>query len=231
MYVTRAPSCLLARSKMVAAQELDVLEVALTHFAAGGVDATSLEAVAADAGLGLAELLARFQGTDGLFAAAMLAGTRELFADLELIAERDEPPVDVLAELARRLANPSPRERRALFALLREVLDGSDRLRVLYPQLLQPPVTTLIDVIGRAQFRGQVVPLPPRFVLVLLLCGVVVPQVASLGAVEGMLQGVHAPLPADPTEQSRSALGAACTQGVFQGLMVRDPPGAGGQGP
>jgi AcrR family transcriptional regulator len=200
-----------------------LLEAALSHFAAGGVDATTLDAVADAAGLPLADLAARFRSVDELFLASMVAATHELLAELQQLAKGDDAAIDALAEVTRRIATPTPIERRAMFTLLRELLDGSPRLEVLYPQLLQPAVQTLIDLIGRAEFQGELTPLPPRFVLVLLLCGVALPQLASFGAVEGMLQGVHAP-PDDDPSQAQGALLAACLQGVFRGLIPRADP-------
>ena len=94
--------------------------------------------------------------------------------------------------MTRRLATPSGHEGTALFAVLREMLDGHARAEVAFEAALADGFAGFVRVIGEAQFRGELKPLPPRFIMSVLLSGVVVPQLVGFGGAEGVLHGVHA---------------------------------------
>ena len=204
-----------------------VLEVALTHFAAGGTEAASLAAIAADVGLSADEVLEDFADFDELFGAAIAWGTADLERDLSALADSLAPPAERLVSVTSRMGRLSPRECSALFAFLRELLDGSPRAALVYDQSLRVPLETLLRVIGESQFRGETTPLPPRFVATQLICGVVLPQLLGLAGIEASLRGVHArPDDADEDDirtKPRSAMLAAAIQMLFHGLLAEAP--------
>jgi AcrR family transcriptional regulator len=198
--------------------------MALTHFAAGGVDAASLADIAADAGIALADVVAAFDSADALFLAAVNAALRPLTAELAAMAERDDPPAERLLRMTRRLATPTSDERTALFAILRELLDGNRRVARIYDACLSDSFQLLVRTIGEAQFCGDLKPLPPRFLLSVMLSGVVLPQLIGFGGAEGVLHGVHARAPGasddDLTTPPHSALLAASLEAIFNGIAT-----------
>ena len=200
-----------------------VLAIALTHFAAGGVANTSIDAIASDAGVSAQQLTQRYTSVDGLFEAAIAWGTRELQPALAALADSEGMAAEQLLLMIRRLASPSSEERSALFAFYRELLDGSPRARTVFERCLKPPFEQLVGAIGSAQFRGELAPLPPRFVATLLLSGLLLPQLIGVGTVDALLQGVHARLDDDdeydPATKPRSALLAASIEATFHGLL------------
>jgi AcrR family transcriptional regulator len=202
----------------------DVYQMALTHFAAGGVDRVSVADIASDAGVTIADLQAAHASTDVLFATAVRLATRELTADLHAIAEGDGPPAERVLMMTRRLATPTAAEGTALFAVLREMLDGNSRAETAFETSLSDGFGAFVQVIGEAQFFGEIKPLPPRFIMSVLLSGIVLPQLIGYGSAEGALRGVHTrdenARADDPKAPPRSALLAASIEAVFNGIAT-----------
>jgi AcrR family transcriptional regulator len=205
--------------------EIDrLLQVALASFAAGGAEGGSIEALAADLGVAPGAVFEHFEDFDELFGAAIAWGTADLERSLEELAGAQASPAERLLSMTRRLGRLSPVECSALFAFLRELLDGTARAAMVYERTLRAPFEVLLRVIGESQFRGETTPLPPRFVATELVCGVVVPQLLGFAGVEATLQGVHA-RPDDASDDDvrakpRSALLAASIQVLFHGLLT-----------
>lgn len=174
------------------------------------------------------EIRERYGDGDGLFAAAVEYGTRELRADIAELATSDGGPADRLYALTRRLGSPSEDERTALFCVFSELLAGQPRAAIAFDACLREMFEQLMAAIGEAQIRGELTPLPPRSVVTVLLCGVLLPQLIGVGMAEGDLHGVYARRDDDPEHdpaaKPRSALLAGSLQAVFSGLLPRDDP-------
>ena len=196
--------------------------MALTHFAAGGVGAASLASIAADAGVSMAAVARVAASKDALFRLAVTRATRALTVELQVIADSDSPPAERLLRMTRRIATPSGDEAAALFAVLRETLDGNARAEAAFEAALFDGFGIFVRVIGEAQFRGDIKPLPPRFLISVLLSGIVLPQLIGYGGAEGVLHGVHArddhARDDDVATPPRSALLAASIEAVFNGI-------------
>jgi AcrR family transcriptional regulator len=200
-----------------------LLQLALAHFAAAGVDGASMNRIAKDADITLGDLVYKYATVESLFDAAVAWGTIPIRDALEQIRDGDESPLVRLITMLRRLCVVSGVEQSALFAVYREVLDGGDRAERVFEQSLKDAYDALMGVIGEAQFRGVMAPLPPRFVLATLLSGVVLPQLIGFGAAEGKLHGVHASEEDAPelSGKPRSAMLAASLEVVFAGVLTQ----------
>jgi len=204
-----------------------VLRIALTHFAAPRPPASTMAQLLEDVG-GEDEISERYGDGDGLFAAAVEYGTRELRKDIAELAASDGAAADRLYAVTRRLGSPSEDERTALFCVFSELLAGQPRATLAFDACLRETFDHLMAAIGEAQIRGDVTPLPPRSIATVLLCGVLLPQLIGMGTAEGDLQGVHARYDDDAEHdletKPRSALLAGSLQAVFSGLLPRDEP-------
>jgi AcrR family transcriptional regulator len=193
-------------------------EVVLMTFADAGVDRASLAEIASDAGIGFDQLTAKFTSADELFDSSVSAATGTLSADLLALADSDYQPVDRLLRMTRRLATPTKIEGAALFVVVRELLDGKARAVRAFRGSLEDAFDAFLRVIGESQFRGQLVPLPPRFLMSVILSGVVFPQVIGYGVAEGRLGGIHE-RDEGPGAPPRSALLAASIEALFNGIL------------
>ena len=202
----------------------ELYRMVLLHCAAGGADGVSLAGIASDAGVPLAEVAAAFDSVDRLFLVALTHALRALTSELVVIANSDRPPAERLLLMTRRLATPTPEEGTALFAVLRETLDGNARAETAFDTALADGFEAFIRVIGEAQFRGDIEPLPPRLLMSVLLSGIVFPQLIGFGGAEGVLRGVHArdegARDDDPATPPKSALLAASIEAVFHGIAT-----------
>jgi AcrR family transcriptional regulator len=206
---------------MMADKDTALLELALAHFAAVGVDAASMTRIARDADIGLGELVSKYETVEALFDAAVARSTVALRDELYQISGSNGSPLSRLVTMLRRIAIASGMEQSALFAVYRELLDGGERAGRAFEHSLEESYDLLVGVISEGQFRGHLAPLPPRFVLATLLSGVVVPQLIGYGAAQGRLHGVHA-VDDDQAELSgkpRSAMLAASLEVVFMGVL------------
>jgi AcrR family transcriptional regulator len=202
----------------------EIHRTALVHFAAGGVDSVSLADIAEAAGVELSVVLEAYGNADALFTAAVTTALRPLNVELAVLADDSRPPGTRLLMMVRRLATPVANEGTALFAVMREVLDGNPRSQTAFETAMHDGFETFVRVIGEAQFRGDIRPLPPRFIMSVLLSGIVFPQLIGFGGAEGTLKGVHARTEeqqdGDPMAPPRSALLAASIEAVFNGISA-----------
>ncbi len=194
-----------------------LFEIALTVFRAG-VNAGAMASIAVESGLTESELVERFGSVEELFVAALTSATRRLGADLVELAGTDDGAPERLLLMTRRLASPTVVEGVALFAYLREMLEGGELAEKAFEHAFLHGLEAFLRIIGEAQFRGTLAPLPPHFILSVIMSGVVLPQLIGQGKDEGALQGVHA-RDADANAQPRSALLAASIEAVFNGLL------------
>ena len=201
-----------------------IYRMSLTHFAAGGVDAASLESIAADAKVPIAEVVAAHPTKDALFQVAVARALGALTVELSVIADGDRPASERLLLMVRRLAKPTTTEGTALFVVLREMLDGNQRAETAFSVALAEAFEGFVRVIGEAQLRAEIKPLPPRFVMSVLLSGIVLPQLIGFGSAEGKLQGVHAREEGaredDLKTPPQSALLAASIEAIFNGIAT-----------
>ncbi len=200
----------------------DILhEVALNHFAERGVDGALCSEIAIDAGLETSELEASFASVDKLFDCSVAAAVSGLCDDLTSVAEGEQAAAAKVLLMVRRLATPTRFERVAMFVVVREFLGGNVRALRVYNVSLRAAFALLLRMIGEAQFCAQVVPLPPRFLLSVLLSGVVLPQIIGYGEAEGLLGGIFADdVAAGATGRTpQSSLLAASLEAVFGGLL------------
>lgn len=199
-----------------------LLRLAMTYFAAPDAGKATLPKFIED--LGADDIVDRYGNADGLFAAAVELGTRDLREAVAAIATSPESPADRLHVMIRRLGSPTDDERTALYGVFKEVLVGSPRATLAFETCLGEVYEHLMAVIGESQIRGEIAPLPPRSVLTVLLCGVLLPQLIGVGSAEGDLQGVHVRCDDDDqydvATKPRSALLAASLQAVFTGLIA-----------
>ncbi len=194
-------------------EQSSLAEVALAHFAAAGVDATSLAAIARDSNRALGDVVEKFSDCDALFDAAMAQALAPLAADLTRLSRNTEP-LPRLFDMLRRIAVVEGPEQLALFCWYRELLDGQPRAARAYDAVLADGVQPLMAAISESQIRGLLQPLPPQFVLVTLLSGIVVPQVIGYGASQGHLGGVHA------ADNPRNAVFTVGLQIAFAGILT-----------
>ena len=206
-----------------------LIEVALSHFADRGVDSASLGEIASDADVPIERLRAQYSSTDELFDECIALATQGLSEDLLALAEDEVTPADRVVRMTRRLASPTSAEAAGLLVIVRELLDGHARAVRAFRASLGDLFDEFLRIIGEAQFRGEVVPLPPRFLMTVLLSGVVFPQVVGFGNVEGRLGGIHERFEG-PGAPPRSALLAASIEALFNGILKvpvdLDPRGA-----
>ncbi len=197
----------------------DILEIALNRFSEADIDNVSLVEIAELTGLEYAEMSQSFSSVDELFDACMVLATRELHDDLvDDPADGEESPPERLLRMTHRLASPTPIERIALFVLVREFLDGKARAVRAFELSLGRSFDAFAQVVGESQFRDQLVPLPPRFLLMVVFCGVVVPQILGFGDVDAKLGGIHA-VRNSTGRPTQSALLAASIEAVFNGIL------------
>ncbi len=196
-------------------QSSKVLEAALNQFAATGVDGSSMQRIAEDVGSTPEELCRHYESIDVLFDRAMAWGTSELCAELHTASGGEDEPVVRLARMIRSLAGASGPAQAALFAWLRELMNGHPRAERVYAETLVATVEELMSVIGEGQFRGQLDPLPPHFVLASLVGGIVFPQLIGYGAMQAELGGVHT-----KTNSPGGGMLAAGLQALFRGVLT-----------
>ncbi len=195
----------------------DILEIALNRFSDGGIDNISLVEIAELTGLAYSEMNQSFSSVDNLFDACIVLATRKLHDDLDGFADGDESPSERLLHMTHRLASPTPIEQVALFVLVRELLGGKSRAVRAFDLSLGPSLDAFARVVGESQFRDQMIPLPPRFLLMVVFFGVVVPQILGFGDVDAKLGGIHAF--GDSAVPAQSALLAASIEAVFNGIL------------
>jgi AcrR family transcriptional regulator len=195
---------------------------ALIHFASSSVDSALIEDIAKDAGMPIATLVNLHASGEALFLAAVHHSLRDLSAELLTIAESDASADERLLMMTRCLATPTKEVGTALFVVFREILEGNARAATSFETTLGEGFEAFVRVIGEGQFRGEIKPLPPRFIMSVLLSGVVVPQLLGLSGLEDPLRGVHAQEAAageaGPSARPRSALLAASIEAVFNGI-------------
>lgn len=206
-----------------------LIDVALSHFADRGVDGASLGEIASDADVAIETLRAAYSSADELFDQCIAVATRALCDDVSALVEDELTPADRLVRMTRRLATPTSSEASSLLVIVREFFNGHPRAVRAFRASLNDLAGDFLRMIGEAQFRGQLVPLPPRFLVTTLLAGIVLPQLAGFGAVEGRLGGIHERFEG-PGGAPRSALLAASIEAFFNGILTGpvelDPLGA-----
>lgn len=178
------------------AQRERLLRVALGHAAAVGIDAVSMAHVADDADLELATLSTAYTDETSLLDGAVDWATGQLRDDLEVIASRYDDPVQAVLTMMQRAIDGPPHEQTALYLVARELVTGS----AISPHLmgiLEELQDRLVATLSEAQFRGRLGGVPPRFAVVVLAAGVILPQLMGAARAEGPLRGVHAILTGD----------------------------------
>lgn len=142
-----------------------ILEIALRQFLDAGFSATSMDAVAAEAGVSKRTLYDRFPSKTLLFEAALhrqAALDQESLRQFEIGSEPFEARLREVAEwLAERLLGP---RNIALYRLLAaEARHGSELSYFSEEEVMKPIIEALSSIFAQAVERGEVAALAPEF--------------------------------------------------------------------
>lgn len=154
-----------------------ILDAATDLFGLRGVEAVSLDVIAAEVGVAKQTLLYWFPSKDDLVQAVLVAAVQELSLGMEAaIRATTDDPLDRLDAVVRAVFRPAVR-RPALLGLIREVSRlspaASDRLAA----EVQPLVARAVDYLEREMALGRLRRADPR--LVAALCYSTVTGIAT----------------------------------------------------
>lgn len=142
-----------------------ILEIAFRQFLHSGFAATSMDAVAAEAGVSKRTLYDRFPSKTHLFEAALNHRATIDFEGLGKLGRQNQPIEDVLLDVAGWLADKilGPRNI-ALYRLLAAEAHRTPELaRYSEENVLRPVIDTLSGIFEQAVERGDVIDLPADF--------------------------------------------------------------------
>lgn len=154
-----------------------ILDVATDLFGVRGVEAVSLDVIAAEVGVAKQTLLYWFPSKEDLVQAVLVGAVHELSLGVEAaIRASSDDPLDRIEAVVRAVFRPAVR-RPALLGLIREIsrltATSGDRLTV----ELQPLVARAVGYLGVEMDRGRLRRADPR--LVAALCYATVTGIAT----------------------------------------------------
>lgn len=166
-----------------------LLDAGLAHFARHGVEASSMRAIARDAGTSVGMITYYFGSRDGLFFALLDRFYTPLRAELESLAAHHEDPLERLRALLRRLAELSPPEALAGRALVRELTIESDRVDRVRALFMRGHVRLVFEALHGAIAAGQLREVPLMATLPAIIAPFVLPRLVNLPAMLGVEPG------------------------------------------
>jgi AcrR family transcriptional regulator len=154
-----------------------ILRAARERFREKGVDASSLRAVAKDAGTSIGMIYYYFPTKDDLFFAVVEQTYEKILADLEQALARDVPLEARLVRLYERLASASADEVDMLRLVVRDALLGSPRFERLVDRFLRGHVPLVLSTLLEGVQSGALAPRHPMVLMAATLALAGPPQV------------------------------------------------------
>ena len=154
-----------------------ILDAATDMFGVRGVDAVSLDMIAADVGVAKQTLLYWFPSKDDLVQAVLVEAASELTIATEAaIRATGDDPLDRIEAVVRAVFRPAVR-RPALLGLLREVSRLSPAVGERFHAELRPLVDRAVGYLQKEMDRGRIRQADPR--LIAALCYATVTGIAT----------------------------------------------------